>query len=218
MAVAFDAASVAQNGTTSPFTWSHTATGSNLIVFVALATGTDAATLAVTYGGTSMTSISKIHSNNSNVGFVQLFGLKAPASGASTVSVSGNAGNNTGGFSISFNGADQTTGWQNTATAFGSSTTPATTVTSATGNMVLSTVCNGSSITSANQTSRGINNHDGASGAGNNGISTAAGAASVAMGWVALSDFWAIIGVDVIAAGAGGGATNHYLGILGAGN
>lgn len=219
MAVAFDAVSAAQNGNTNPFTWTHTGTGSNLIAFVAVATGTDTQTTTVTYGGASMTSIAKIHANNQTSGYVQLFVRLAPSSGAQTVSVGGNAGSNTEAASITFSGADQTTGWQNLATAFGSSAAPAVTVTSSSGNMVLDTVCNGSNISSSNQTSRIINNHDLFSAAGCHGISTAAGSGSVSMGYTVGSDWWGIIGVDIIsAAGGGGGATNHYLGILGAGN
>lgn len=100
MAIAFDAVG---GGASSGSSFSHTCTGSNLILFVL--TLEDPAgggpVTAVTYNGVSMT--------NSGLGTLvdgtRLWYLYAPATGSNTVAVTGGAGN--GHISASYSGAKQ---------------------------------------------------------------------------------------------------------------
>lgn len=215
MAVAFDAVGPSAAGATqststpqsTPLTWSHTCTGESRLLVVGVAVGVPGPSsdstfvVAVTYNSTPMTSLAKVHSNNSTTGFIELFYLVAPSAGANTVSVSitANAGL---GFtlsagSVSFTGVDQSTPLVNTATNIGSGTTPTVNVTSAVDSMVVDAVCAGSAIGSSNQTSRWIRNTAISSAAGNGAQSTAAGAATVTMSYSITSDFWGIIGAKV---------------------
>src|SRR5438128_6593661 len=62
--------------------FTHITSGTNRLLTVGVAVSTNAdsgLSLAVTYNGVSMTSAGKVHSNNSNQGFIELFYLKAPA-------------------------------------------------------------------------------------------------------------------------------------------
>ena len=172
----------------SALSWTHTisATGSNRLLTVAVAVGKDpdaGLSLTATYNGVAMTSAGLVHSNNRNTGFVQMFYLKAPASGAHTVqvTVSGGTADLEGG-SVSFIGVDQATPVRNVTTTFGSGTAPTVAVSSAPGDVVvdaLVTGCNGG-ITST-QTVRWLRQANCNSGGGNGAQSTAAGAASVTM-------------------------------------
>jgi hypothetical protein len=89
-------------------------------------------------------------------------------------------------------------------TAFNSAATISTVVASAAGNMIVDGVCNGSGVTSSNQTNRWLANVNTFSSAGNAASSTAAGAASVTMTYNVTSDYNGMIGVDVHAAAASG--------------
>src|SRR6476619_6975756 len=115
MAVAFDAVGPSSAGAgaagvsgAGALTWSHTCTGSQLLLLVGVGVGgaiSDGNTVAVTYNGVSMTDCGagKIHTNAGTLGFVQLFYLIAPATGANTVSInSGAAAGDVTGGSISF--------------------------------------------------------------------------------------------------------------------
>lgn len=89
MAIALDAVTSKNRvATTSSITWTHTCTGTNLILFVAVQlTGetTDALT-AITYNGVAMTLINNTGSISGS-GFGYLYYLLNPATGANTVSV-----------------------------------------------------------------------------------------------------------------------------------
>lgn len=198
---------VALAGGNQNITWSDTCTGTNRLAVVGFGLGassdTGAIPVAATYGGVSMTATTLVHSNNATTGFVQMFYMINPPSGTNTVSLT-IAGPTTAaleGGSLCFNGVDQVTGIQHFNSAFGSSTTPSATITSATGNMVVAFVTNGDVIASSSQTSRYIvNNTGGATAAGCcNAGATAAGGASVAMGWTVTNDNWAVVGMDIIA-------------------
>jgi hypothetical protein len=211
VSVAFDAVGPSSAGASvasgAGLSWSHTvtATGSNLLLTVAVAVGTNSdvgLSLAVAYNGVPMTSAALVHSNNHANGFVQMFYLRAPASGTHTVQVtlSGGTASLEGG-SVSFTGVDQTTPVRNIATSFGSSGLPRVTVASAIGDMVLDamvTGCNGT-ITST-RTLRWLKALDCNTAGGNGAQSTAAGDVSVTMGYSVPSDFWGMIGVDLVAA------------------
>lgn len=88
MAIAVDATS--KHGTqplgTSPGTWSHTCTGSNLLLVVGIFCSNDSADLVteVTYNSVALTRINTLANN----GRVYLYALAGPTTGANTVSVS----------------------------------------------------------------------------------------------------------------------------------
>jgi len=150
-----------------------------------------------------MTSAGIVHSNNRNAGFVQMFYLKAPASGTHAVQVTLNGGTaDLEGGSVSFTGVDQTTPVRNIATTSGSGTTPSVSVTSAPGDLVVDamvTGCDGG-ITSS-QTVRWLRQANCDSAGGNGAQSTAAGAASVTMGYSVPADWWGMLAMDLVAAG-----------------
>jgi hypothetical protein len=173
------------------------------MVAVAVGAGPDTnRTLAVTYNGVAMTSVGLVHSANQAQGYVQLFALKAPTSGTLPVRVTlsgGNASLEAG--SVSFTGVDQTTPVRNVVTSFGTGVSPNVTVTSAPGNMVVDamvTGCNGT-ITSS-KTLRWLRQVNCLTAGGVGGQSTAAGAASVTMGYTVPTDWWGMIGADIVAA------------------
>src|SRR6185503_18442008 len=150
----------------------------------------------------SMTSAGLVHSNNRTDGFVQLFYLTNPATGANTVQVTLTGGTaSIEGGSVSFTGVNQTTPVRNVATSAGSSTTPRVTVAGVAGDMVVDAMVTGCTGTmSSIQTLRWLKQQNCSTGGGNGAQSTAAGAASVTMGYTVPSDYWGMIGVDLAAA------------------
>jgi hypothetical protein len=197
----------------SSLTWSHTCGGgSNEVLYVGATFGnnggSDASqTLSATYNGVAMTSVSKVHSNSGTSGFIEVFRLVAPASGAHNVVVTvGGSGGSvwtlTGG-SMSFDGVDQATPESGISTNTGTSNATVTRA-SATGNMVAFFVGSGDAPTSPTQTSRwsvAVNN---ISAAGNSAGQTAAGAASVTGAWtISGGDWFGIVGINVNAASGG---------------
>jgi hypothetical protein len=205
MAVTFDAVGPSSGGLglnppADPQTWSHTCSGSNRLLVVGVSVSNDSATLTCSYNSVSMTSAGKIHSNNQNAGFVQMFYLANPDAGTYNVSVSGQgtstyfiAG------SISFNGVNQSTPIRNNATNYGSGDTPTITITSATDNMVVDLCGLGNTIYSYPQTERWWNNYTAMYGCGNIVQSTAVGSSSVTMSYTGNSDWWGIVAMDIIA-------------------
>lgn len=133
MAIAFDASSTGEQVPgTSPITFSHTCTGSNLVLLVGVETITTCS--GVTYNGVAMTQLV-----TTNVGGVvnYLFGLVAPATGANNVVVSFTGGSTyCRAVAASYTGVSQTglpdaTG---SNTIAGSSTTMTTTLTTVANN------------------------------------------------------------------------------------
>jgi hypothetical protein len=147
-----------------------------------------------------MTSAGTVHSNNGTTGRVELFYLKNPALGANTVAVtnSGTSADLEAG-SVSFTGVDQTTPVRNITTNAGLDTSPSLTVSSAPGNMVVDGLVDGDGTTNSSQTLRWKSNQNTLTGGGNGAQSTAAGAASVNMGYTITNSDWGIIGMDVVA-------------------
>lgn len=91
MAIAFDATATGSGTNSSPFTFSHTCTGSDLILIVGVNTGDAnkiAGTTSVTYNGVSMTEL--VSAQASNAIKASLFYLVGPSTGSNTVSVSFN--------------------------------------------------------------------------------------------------------------------------------
>lgn len=212
MAVAFDAVA-SSNVTAGSLTFSHTCTGSNRALTVGATCSDSTPTLSVTYGGVSMTSVAKRHSNDSSAGFVELFYLIAPATGANNVVVTLSSGTAdlTGG-AISFTGASQSAGdYANVVSAAGSGTTPSVIVTgTAAASMVVDAACVGSQFISAGagQTQRWMLNINSSTAAGNGAGSTEPGSGDITMSWTVASDWWSTIGLEVKEAGAAA-ATSH---------
>lgn len=218
--VAFDAVGPSSAGASSTastaLSWSHTCTGSNRLLVVGVTVGISSGTptiTGVTYAGVAMTSVGKINANNGSFGFVQLFQLVAPSTGANTVSVTATATPATmEGGSVSFTGVNQSVPMAAAVTAAGSSTTPSATVTGTTaGNIVVDAACCGSAFSADTQTLRWRTNVNGNTGGGNGCMSTAAGGGSVTMAHTAASDTWGVVAVEVLSSGtvaeASGGTT-----------
>lgn len=216
MSVAFDAVGPDAAGAggaspVSPVTWTHVCTGANLALFVGICVDvsddTTVNVTGVTYNTVAMTEVLRRHANDGTVGYASLWVLAAPASGSHTVSVTftGSPANLEAG-SVSFTGTDQVTPYAHQTSAVGNTNAPTVNVTSAVGNAVVDLVVSGAGVSSSGQTSRWIKNLGGVAAGGNGAQSTAAGAASVTMSYtLAGVDFWALIGVDVVANTSGVG-------------
>src|SRR5438067_2621795 len=182
MAVAFDAVQSTSGLTVSSLTWSHTCTGSNLVLIVDVITG-NAATSAssVKYNNVSMTSIGKqLTDNQAGGGFVEKYYLINPSTGANNVVVTFSVAQDAliGG-SMSFTGASQNSSDYTTVAAFGSSTTSSVVVTApASTSMVTAATCCGSPVNSSANTQRWLISASSSYGAGCGAGSTAAGTGS----------------------------------------
>ncbi len=118
MAVVFDAVGPSSAGTGVTGTsssWSHTCSAASnrlLIVGVAIGVVVDGgATTTVTYNGVAMTSVvARVESGGAADGYVQMFYLLAPATGANTVLVSCTQSVDIIGGSVSFTGVGQCAG------------------------------------------------------------------------------------------------------------
>jgi hypothetical protein len=214
MAVAFDAvgpssAGTGLNGTSS--TWSHTCTGVNRLLTVGVAIGLSDdtnSTVAVTYNGVSMTSAGLIHSGGagSASGYVQIFYLLAPATGANTVLVSHKVSGvatlaDIEAGSVSFTGVDQVTPVSGIVTNGNIGASGSVSVTSAVGNMVVDAFCCGSGFGTgtSGQTNRWLTNFNSSTAAGSGAQSTAAGTSSVSMSYTFNSDSWGLVAMNVSA-------------------
>lgn len=118
---------------TSPFTWSHTCTGTNLCLFVGFTLPHGATLSAVTYNGSSMSQLSTVSSTVSGQTVNSyIYGLVAPSTGANTVSITwtGSVSNASGG-SVSYQNVSQSglPDSQNTATVSSGSTVTISTTT-----------------------------------------------------------------------------------------
>lgn len=108
MAIAFDANTTVQTAVSATLTYSHTCTGSNLILFALVWTGGGSNTTGVTYNGVAMTIISTKAAAGATE--MTLWQLVNPATGANNVVVSNNgagAARSTS-YSSSYTGAAQT--------------------------------------------------------------------------------------------------------------
>jgi hypothetical protein len=85
MAIAFDSSASGAGTSTSPLVFSHTCTGSNLILFVSIGWGANSVT-AVTYNGVALTKIAG--QAQTGVSGTDLYYLINPATGANNVSIS----------------------------------------------------------------------------------------------------------------------------------
>lgn len=158
MAIAYDSFATAQTDGTTTLSWSHTCTGTGLLLFVGVA-GTNSSELSggsVKYGSKTMTQIGFVYSDNNSgdgVGGIALYGLIAPATGANTVTVTLNNANEMTCGSVSYSGCDQVTGWKNPNTAYGAPNAGTGIITGtlsgvAAGDLTVAAACYGSQISS----------------------------------------------------------------------
>jgi hypothetical protein len=174
------------------------------VVGVAVGAVTDTGiTSTATYNSVSMISAGLVHSNNTTAGYVQLFYLVAPATGANTVAVTVSTSVDaiTAG-SVSFTGVNQGTPLTGTTTNFGNSATASVSVTTNTGDMIIDAVCTGTGFgTGSTQTNRWNRFNNSTTGAGVAAQSTATGSGSISMNYNLSTDWWGIIGTNISAAG-----------------
>ena len=207
MAVVFDAATTAQTAFNVTLTWSHTTSGTDRALFVAVTANESIS--GVTYNGVSMTAVETGETH------IRLYALANPATGANNVVVTTSGGDGAiVAVAASYTGVDQTTAYDGVQASLTGGTAPSVTVTSATDNLVvgMSGVKDNSGhavqTAGAGQTSRGSITQDGAYVI----LSDEAGAASVTHSYTRTDGaFYSqnIVGVNVIAAAGGGGATPH---------
>lgn len=209
MAIAFDAfTSPAGGEAQTNYTFSHTCTGSNRILFVAVigATSSDNIT-GVTYNGVSLTLVDK--QTTSAVGGIDreqyLFVLQGPASGSNTVAVASSPAGSVYPVAASYTGAHQTNAIVGAKGQNNSTTSLSVGVTTVAANswVAAGTRLNAGTMTaSTNTVSRGTDSQyvDSGSGPGAAGLYTMTVTASpaTAVGMI-LAAFEPV--------GAGGGAT-----------
>jgi hypothetical protein len=205
VAVTFDAVGPSSAGASasgaSSLSWSHTNNGNALVAGSSANPANDAGwSMTATYAGTAMAAGAIVHSNGGTAGFLRVFTLANPATGANTVAVTVTGGTTelTGG-SISMAGAGSFV-TQYSATG---SVTPATatSVGSTSGGLLAAFVCTGTGVTSATapSTSRYIDNFSGAGAAGcSAGATSPSTGSNVTTAWTISSDWWAVIGVEVL--------------------
>ena len=205
MAVAFDAVGPAggggaTNSTGAALSWTHTCGGSAtyLLVGCTLDASPDGAfSMTATYNGVTMTSLGVLHANGATAGFLQVWQMANPPTGAHTVTVTPAGGTASGlnGGSLSFNGAG---GLSATQTATGSTSTASLSFTgSSAGNMVAMFLGDGNPPTSTAGTSRFLFTGDNVHECGNAAASTVAGGGTVTCTWTATALAYAIIAVEV---------------------
>lgn len=206
MAVAYDAQSKSETSAAgSSLSWSHTCTGSNLILVVGVARrgGTSSVVSGITFNSVALTNVTANHPSNA-IG-VELWRLLAPDTGAHTIEITmSSSASIIEGFGVSYTGVHQSSPTGTPADIDGNSSAPSVDVTSAAGELVVDVVgikatdATETLTAGASQTSRG---EEGSSDGGTiymyGGMSEEAGAGTVTMSWDAspASDVWVISGV-----------------------
>lgn len=207
MAIAADAKSSSSGTGTSSLTWSHTCTGTDLILVVGVETSSAEAATGVTYNGIALT---LIDAQDAAALFCrsELWYLIAPATGANdiVVTMAGSATYIVGG-ATSWTGVDQSTPLGTAAKATGSASPATVDVTSAAGEVVLDAACAIAGVTmtvGASQTSQWNLLAGGVlRGAG----SSEGGAGTVTISWtLSASALWATVAVPIKPGTGGGGA------------
>jgi hypothetical protein len=206
--VLFDAvgASASSVNSVAPLSWTHTATGTARAVFVVLAVDTQATqgtfstwTRSATYGGTAMTLIAARDSNDTAQGFVQLFGLLNPPTGAQTVVASATKSGITPARLIA-NSFSYTavTSFGTGVTGIANNTVPSLAVSSAANHRAIAVFASAAAISTPTQTQRYLNNAAVGNGVSNVLVQDAAGAATVTFSAANNADWWALVGVDIL--------------------
>ena len=205
MAIAFDATSNSGYQTTTPYSWSHTCTGSSrvLIVGVSMLSVAGSSVTGITYNGVALT---KIRSDISAVGAVrtELWRLVNPASGSNTVEVTLSATLDSIAAAVSLTGVNQTnpTGSHNgaSATNVGAADATVSVSTTADGSWLIDAVATtDTAITvGAGQTQRSnVSGTLGSGGTSTEGPKTPTG--SVTMSWtdVGAAATWTVSAVEI---------------------
>jgi hypothetical protein len=108
MAIAFDATTHTEQGSVSSFSFNHTCTGTDRILFVAVWTITNTrTTTAVTYNSVSMTNVPGATIVGSDGNQLSLWYLINPASGTNAVAVTCSGSNFPSARAVSYTGAQQ---------------------------------------------------------------------------------------------------------------
>jgi len=110
MAIAYDASAYGNDGggLTTSISWSHTCTGSNLILIVGTVSGSNGNVSGVTYNGVAMTKITGSSGYSSQCGNTVFWYLINPPTGSHTVAVTLGSSDTISGVSASYTGASQT--------------------------------------------------------------------------------------------------------------
>lgn len=222
MAIAFD---FSNKGTTAgnqaSLTVSHTCTGSNLALIVAVTTYVNADPItSVTYNGVPMTQISKQAVSGFGINNYQyMYGLLSPATGANNIVVNVSPNSSIDLASASYTGVKQSglPDAFNTGNATGTAVTASVT-TIADNCWVVVGVCIGDVINSV--TGGSLRNQMEPAGYSaimdNNAAKTPAGSVSVIMNLASSSgDFWSAVSIAPFT--GGGGATLPFRSLLGVG-
>lgn len=107
MAIALDASSASFVNPGTSLTYSHTCTGSDLILLVGVrGTSTNGSITGVTYNGVAMTEVTRVLETGGNI-YIYLFYLIAPATGANDIVISSSSSALITGVSASFTGVKQ---------------------------------------------------------------------------------------------------------------
>lgn len=189
-----------------PFTVGSSGVNRLLVVGVAV-NGSPAPTVSsVTYNGVALTQIgTQLDSapGYENISRIDQWRLVAPATGTHNVVVtlSSAAGALLSG-ATSLTGVDQGSPVRGYTADDGWSTTASVTVSSADGDLVLDTVCNGNSVGAPSQDQQYVLNNSSSYGCDNIGGSTKAGASSVVMSWGVGNDIWIHFAAAIKPAGA----------------
>jgi hypothetical protein len=129
MAIAYDSYAIGTAGAGSSLTYSHTCTGSDLILFVSVFIQTSLTITGITYNGVALTSIDG-QTNGASNERIELWYLIAPATGANNIVISRSG--STGalqGRSTSYTGANQSSQPDASSKSIATSTTLTDTVT-----------------------------------------------------------------------------------------
>ena len=210
--VAFDSVGPSSSGVgsaTSPLTWTHTASGSGVAIFVFVEVDGPTSYVAptVTIDGSAMTSLGHVANAGAAGTVVEAWWINNQASGAHTISFTYSGGGliDLAGGSIGLTGVGSV---GTLATNSGTSITASVAVGSSTsGNLIVGAGAAGDNIASDAQTQRFLNNFEGTAGGvlGNIDGSTAAAGGAVTLSWglTSATDTWAALAVEAQAPGAG---------------
>jgi hypothetical protein len=219
VAVAFDAVGPGSVGASitgsTTLSWTHTGVGSALAYVAGGGCAADAATTTLTVGGTSATSLGKVHNGGGTAGFTEMFGVANIGSGGQTVVWTSSISTDLEAGSTSFTGAGTTfgTAFANQAThaSSGNATSDSVTITGTTaGNRVSGVGSSGFDASSFTASQRWLKNLNQLSAAGNAaGGDTAAGGSVVLTLTIGSSDFIGVAGVEVVAGGAAEASFPH---------
>lgn len=139
MAIAFDAISSGSGSGAGPWTFSHTCSGSDRILWVIYGIQAGQAASAITYNGVALT---PVHASAGTTPRLSVWYLINPDSGTNTISITpASSVGNTGSFvGVSYTGVDQSSPLGTGASAAATSATPSVVVTSDTDEVIFAAI------------------------------------------------------------------------------